>query len=202
MRLVQPQPKKNSSGLALGFGIPRSWDLDIKRAIPNWGIVLSDAAPSATLATLQDMRRIAQAHADTPMLLIGSGRGVQTVFRCVLSNLTRTVTGLMFFDGNFEHLLDPYCLTLWRALWTEGGEEKGARIGLSLRDAPAPLLEALGVTAEQRKEILGDAKEAPEVRLARALAAAFGPEAPPLPPPVAPIERNPGSADQEHKPKK
>ncbi len=175
IRLVQMRTKRETSGLAIGFGIPRDCDQALRKALPNWDVVLTDEAPAATHATLAAMRRAASVDSDTPLLLIGFDKGTQTVFRMVLSNLHSAAVGLAFFDG--EYPTDDHSLDVWRSLSLASGAGEGPRLVVDLASPQEAILEALGLARSEAGKV--DPEEPTTDRLARFLGHYFGPAAAP-----------------------
>lgn len=171
-RLVQRMPDK-ARGLVIGYGLPEDFPL------PGWGLVLSGDAPG--LVDIPAARRLAGVSAEVPLLLVGSGPGVKTVFQTFISNHTRDVAGVAFFDA--EYPTDAYSLSLWIHLAERSAAGKGLRLLTDLRAPDRALAAVLGAA-----QAPAGGNEPPTARLARLMAEAFGPTSKPLPDPLPPTE--------------
>lgn len=174
LRLVQRVPS-GARGLAIGYGFPEDF------ALPGWGLVLSGPAPGSV--DLAAARRLASVQADAPLLLIGDGAGVKTVFSAFIANQTGTVAGAAFFEATYP--TDDYSLSLWVHLAERSAARKGIRLLTDLR-APDKSLAAILGGAQAPAD--GPKDEAPAGRVARLLAAVFGPSSSPMPRPLPPVE--------------
>lgn len=179
MRAIFRLPVK-ARGIMIGFGLGPNMDQAIREALPNWGAVLFPGAP-ATFNTpqIQACRRAVGGDASTPILLVGFGPGVQTVFRILASNLTETLTGVSLFDGEYPEDTLP----TWSrfAALSRGG--KAPRMVADVRGAAEAVAAALGPAPAAP-----EGGEAEPARVARVLAANFGPDSAAMPEPLPPSE--------------
>src|SRR5262245_39288365 len=85
-RIIQNPNTKCSGGLAIGWGIPESIDPEIKKALPEWSIVVTDYAPASVI--FQDyagVRRLTGALRTARLIVFGFGTGAITVRTLLLS---------------------------------------------------------------------------------------------------------------------
>jgi len=172
--VAAPMPP-GSRGLAIGWGLPEGVE------VPGWGLVLAAGAPR--VPDLPAARRAIGAHAEVPLLLIGNGAGVQTVFSCFIANQTITVCGAAFFGDSFP--ANEYSLSLWIHLAERAANKTGLRLLTDLRGGDKSLSAVLGGSQAPAN---GPEGESPTARINRLLAAAFGPKSPAMPRPVPPVE--------------
>lgn len=187
MRLIQKVPPKGA-GLAIGYGIsPSHDDQIIGQAIPNWGLVLcSYASEFLNTTKLQDARRLAGCDASTPLLLIGFGEGVKTVFSGFLSNTTHTVSGVAMFGGEWPMWApDGFHMATLRGMAERSVKGLAPRLVVYAPDAPAAVRAALGATL-----LAPDAGPEDDTTLAhrasRVLSLDFGPASEEMPEPEIP----------------
>lgn len=182
LRLLQKLPP-GGRGLAIGFGLAPESDTFLRTALDCWGIVLTYEVPRTfNLPAIVGSARLAATDAETPLLLVGAGDGVQTVFRILASNLTRTLVGVAVSGGEYP----PATLPTWRRQGVLMRDHRGPR--LLVDRAPEVLTAALGALPGLPEVPRAPEREAPAAYFPRLLGAMFGSRSPAMLPPIAPLE--------------